>query len=171
MFTISPGTVSCYQFPDDATLGHDGLIAFIKAAKEVWFRAYGFTMMDLVDELISLHNGGVPIHLFLDHSQEMGHFEKPLAQKLVDAGVEVTVGTSYAGIKYIMHQKGFVTSDGVCWEGSVNFSNSGWEQVNSAMVFSSTDWRDHFIESFKKDVDYAWANELAMQLMPQKPTY
>lgn len=170
-FVITPSSLKAYQFPDDADEGRSDFLGWFKDPNETWLRAYGFTMPDLVAEIIDAHKNGTPIHVLLDHTQEVGHFEHPLAVELVQAGVETTVCTSYAGSKYIAHEKGFVTSMADCWEGSVNFSSTGWEQINSAFAFNSPVWRDHFVASFVKNVKYAWANERAMQLMSTPPAY
>jgi hypothetical protein len=105
----------------------------------------------------------------------VGKVERPLVQQLVDAGIEVTIGTSPIGSKFICHTKGIVSdpapSGGTlwCWEGSTNFSLSAWQQVNTAIVFGSQQWRDEFVAQFEALRDFAWANERDMQLMSQPP--
>jgi len=113
------------------------------------------------------------IHIYLDLSQSRGTAEKPQVQRLIDAGVEVTIGTSPAGLSFITHTKGIVCNDTPvpwCWEGSVNFSESGWMQVNTAMVFNDKTWRDNFVAQFDTLRDYAWTNERADQLMKAPPS-
>ena len=100
--------------------------------------------------------------------------ETPLVQQLVQAGVEVTLGTSPAGSQYICHTKGIVSDAAPggalwCWEGSTNFSLSAWKQVNTALVFSSQAWRDQFVAQFEALRNYAWANERILQLMSAPP--
>jgi hypothetical protein len=92
-----------------------------------------------------------------------------------EAGIEVTIGTSPAGSKFICHTKGIVSDRAAkggelwCWEGSTNFSLSAWQQVNTAMVFASQQWRDEFVAQFEALRDFAWANERDLQLMSQPP--
>ena len=100
---------------------------------ETWIIAYAFTLTDMINDLIAAHNAGLPLHLYLDHSQAIEAVEKPLVQQLVSAGVEVTIGTSPAGSQYICHTKGMVSDPAAnggslwCWEGSTNFSLSAGE--------------------------------------------
>ena len=41
--------------------------------------------------------------------------------------------------------------------------------MNTAMVFSSLDWRNDFVAQFEALRDYAWANEKSMQIMSSPP--
>jgi PLD-like domain len=141
---------------------------------EAWIIAYAFTLPDMIKELIAAHEAKVPLHLYLDYSQYSGKTEKPLVQQLVQAGIEVTVGTSPAGSQYICHTKGIVSDAAPggalwCWEGSTNFSLSAWKQVNTALVFSSQAWRDQFVAQCEGLWDFAWANERSLQLMSSPP--
>jgi hypothetical protein len=110
------------------------------------------------------------MHLYLDHSQEIGHFEKPLVERVAQAGVEVTVGTSPAGSQYIAHEKGWTTADGDCGEGSTNFSQSAWLQANTMLQFISSPWRDLTIQAFNTAVEFAWTQEPKLQVMSKQPS-
>jgi len=138
---------------------------------EMYITAFGFTLQPMVDKLLEHYQAGDPLHIYLDHSQAGGTMEKPQVQRLVDAGVEVTIGTSPEGSRYICHTKGIVCLDSPpwCWEGSVNFSESGWRQVNTSMVFNSDDWSQKFVEQFKALRQFAWTKEQRMQLMSSPP--
>lgn len=168
-------TVTCYLLPDDGAQAKADFLKHLTNPGETWITAYAFTLVDMINDLLAAHKAGVPLHIYLDHSQEVGKVEKPLVQQLVTAGVEVTIGTSPAGSRFICHTKGMV-SDAVksggalwCWEGSTNFSLSAWQQVNTALVFSSQQWRDEFVAQFEALVEYAWTNERSMQLMSAPP--
>jgi hypothetical protein len=119
----------------------------LKDPSEMWIIAYSFTLIPMINEIIANSKAGDPIHIYLDWSQSKGAAEAVQIKRLIDAGVEVTIGTSPEGTSYITHTKGIVCDDNppLCWEGSVNFSASGWLQVNTAMVFASEDWRDQFV--------------------------
>src|SRR5437879_4969761 len=74
--------------------------------------------------------------------------------------------------QFICHTKGIGCLDPApwCWEGSVNFSVSGWHQLNTAMSFSSKDWAKNFVDQFKQIRQFAWDYERAFQLMPKPPS-
>ena len=169
MLAFTPGPVTAWQFPDDAAAGEAAFLALLHSPAETWIRAYAFTMKALTDECIAAHRAGVKLHIALDHSQEVGHYEKPEVERLVAAGVETTIATSYAGSKYIAHEKGLFTAAGECWEGSTNFSSSAWEQINTALQFSSDAYVAMQVDSFNREVAYAWSNEKALQVMSAAP--
>jgi hypothetical protein len=169
-------TVTCYLLPQDGDAAKAEFLKQLLDPGETWIIAYAFTLPDMIHELLDAHSKGLPLHIYLDHSQAVGKVEHPLLQQLVDAGIEVTIGTSPIGSKFICHTKGIVsdpTPDGRgtlwCWEGSTNFSLSAWQQVNTAIVFASQQWRDEFVAQFEALRDFAWANERDMQLMSQPP--
>lgn len=163
--------VTCYLLPADGKIAEQEFLTNLKTPGETWIIAFGFTLAPMIDELIAAHKSGVPLHIYLDHSQSSGVAEKPQVQRLVDAGVEVTIGTSPEGSKYICHTKGVVVEGAPpwCWEGSVNFSESGWHQVNTAMIFYSKEWRDQFVTQFQLIRKFAWENERNIQVMASQP--
>ena len=163
--------ITCYLLPDDGKAAEQEFLNHISDPGETYIIAYGFTLVPMIDDLIAAHKKGVPIHIFLDHTQSEGTMQKPQVQRLVDAGLEVTIGTSPAGSKYICHTKGVVSDDNPawCWEGSTNFSQSAWNQVNTAMVFSSQQWYDNFVAQFKRLRQFAWSNERQFQVMKNPP--
>lgn len=172
-FTITT-TITCYLLPDDGTVAQQAFLKNLTDPGETWIIAYAFTLPDMISDLIAAHKKGVPLHLYLDYSQYQDKTETPLVQQLVQAGVEVTVGTSPAGSEYICHTKGIVSDAAPggalwCWEGSTNFSLSAWKQVNTALVFSSQAWRDQFVAQFEALRDFAWANEKNLQIMSAPP--
>lgn len=163
--------LTCYLLPDDGDAAKAEFLANLKNPYETWITAYAFTLEDMIDEILSAHAAGVKIHIYLDHSQSVGTAEQPQVKKLAGAGVDVTIGTSNAGKAFIAHTKGVVVDapapDGPwCWQGSVNFSETGWEQVNTATTFISQEWRDRFVAQFNELRDYAWANEPDFQVIP-----
>ncbi len=168
-------TVTCYLLPDDGAQAQADFLKHLLDPGETWIIAYAFTLTGMINDLLAAHKAGIPLHIYLDHSQEVGKVEKPLVQQLVSAGVEVTIGTSPAGSQYICHTKGMVSDPAAnggalwCWEGSTNFSLSAWKQVNTALVFASQQWRNEFVAQFQGLVEYAWTNEKSMQLMSSPP--
>ena len=166
MIQFSPtGPVTAWQFPDDQVAGEEAFLGLLHNPAETWIRAYAFTMKALTDECIAAHQAGVKLHIALDRSQEVGTYEKPEVERLVAAGVETTIATSYAGSKFIAHEKGLFTAAGECWEGSTNFSSSAWQQINTALQFDSSPYVEMQVASFNREIQYAWANEKQFQLM------
>ena len=167
-FTPS-GAITAWQLPDDAEAAEAAFLALLHNPAETWIRAYAFTMKALTDECIAAHEAGVKLHIALDRSQEVGTYEKPEVERLVAAGVETTIATSYAGSKYIAHEKGLFTAAGECWEGSTNFSSSAWKQINTALQFVSPAYQAMQVRTFNHEVQYAWAQERSYQLMANPP--
>jgi hypothetical protein len=170
MFTIQ-AQLNCYLLPEDGPAARALFLEHLKDPYEMWIIAYSFTLVPMIDEIIANNQIGDPYHIYVDLSQSSGKAEKPQLQRLVDAGVELTIGTSPAGTAYITHTKGICCNDSPpwCWEGSVNFSASGWLQVNTAMFFHSSDWRDAFVKQFNSLRDYAWTNLRQYQLLKEPP--
>jgi len=169
-------TVTCYLLPEDGVPAQQSFLNHLLDPGETWIIAYAFTLVPMIQDLLKAHQNGVPLHIYLDHSQTEGKVQLPEVKQLVAAGIEVTIGTSPAGSQYICHTKGMVSDPDAkgqgslyCWEGSVNFSASAWHQVNTAMVFASQEWRDEFVGQFEALKQYAWTNERSMQLMSSPP--
>jgi PLD-like domain len=172
-FTIDT-EITCYLLPGDGQVAQQAFLKNLLDPGETWIIAYAFTLPDMINELLAAQKKGTPLHLYLDYSQYADKTETPLVQKLVQAGVEVTVGTSPAGSQYICHTKGIVSDAAPggalwCWEGSTNFSLSAWKQVNTALVFSSEEWRDQFVAQFEALRNFAWASERNLQIMSSPP--
>ena len=163
--------VTCYMLPGDGPVAEQDFLTNLNSGKEAWFIAYAFTLVPMIDELLNAQARGVPMHIYLDHSQAAGHFEAAQIKRLVDAGTEITIGTSPVGSQYICHTKGVVidVNPPWCWEGSVNFSKTAWDQVNTAMVFNSQVWRDNFVNQFNALRAFAWQKEQPLQIMPSPP--
>ncbi len=165
-------TVQCFLLPDDGAEAQALFLQHLKDPYEMWIIAYSFTLTPMIDEIIANNSPPGLIHIYLDYSQSTGRAEAPQVQRLVDAGVEVTIGTSPVGTQYICHTKGIVCDDRPqpwCWEGSVNFSLGGWHQVNTALFFHSQPYRDAFVNQFNHLRYFAWTQERDKQLMKTPP--
>ena len=165
-------TITCFLLPGDGAQAEAEFLHHLADPSEMYIIAYGFTLQPMIDQFLANHAAGDPLHIYLDHSQASGMAEKPQVQRLVDAGIEVTIGTSPEGSQFICHTKGIVCLDPApwCWEGSVNFSVRGWHQLNTAMSFSSKDWAKNFVDQFKQIRQFAWDYERVFQLMPKPPS-
>jgi hypothetical protein len=133
---------------------------------EVWMSPCSFTLQPMFDELLKADGRGVKIHLLLDHRQEAGRAEatkvKNLTANLKHGDVTITTaGINSRASSQIWHWKGFVVRPAgsdqyACWEGSTNFSQSGWLQGNSARTFASTIWAHKFIQIFRPTSNGPW---------------
>lgn len=169
-FTFN-ATIKSYLLPGDGDEAQRDFLSLLKAEGETYLVAYGFTLDAMIGELLEAHASGIPVHIYLDHTQSAGTAEKPQVARLVQAGMDVTIGTSPAGSAYICHTKGMVVLDQpaspYCWEGSCNFSASGWKQVNSVNTFRSPEWASHFIAQFNTLKAFAWSHEKKFQLLAE----
>jgi hypothetical protein len=167
-------TETDYFLPEDGPAAEAAFLELLAKPGEAWVSAFGFTLQPLFDEILAADAKGVPIHLLLDHSQAMGHAEAPkvkaLAEGLHHGDLTVTTaGINSGAPRQIYHWKGMVVAaaDGgepFCWEGSVNFSGSGWMQGNSARLFRSEAWAAVFVANFTAHRDWARRFEAQFQL-------
>jgi len=173
MFTISI-TETDYFMPEDGAVAQKRFLELLANPGEVWMSAYSFTLQPMFDELLKADVRGVKIHLLLDHSQEAGRAEasrvKNLAANLKHGDVTITTaGINSQAPSQIWHWKGFVVRQTgshqyACWEGSTNFSQSGWLQGNSARTFASDVWAQKFIQQFEAHKQWALTNEPQYQI-------
>lgn len=87
-------TIECFLLPGDGPAAETALLKHLEDNGEMYITAYAFTLVPMIDQLLANFKRGDPLHLYLDYSQESGVAEKPQVQRLVDAGMEVTIGTS-----------------------------------------------------------------------------
>lgn len=169
-FTITT-EVDCYLLPQDGAAARSTFLQHLSDPHEMYIIAYAFTLDPMIEELVA----DAPddrLHIYLDYSQSKGKAEAAQLRKLIDAGLEITIGTSTAGQQFICHTKGIVCNDvpiAWCWEGSVNFSESGWQQVNTALFFHSQAYYDAFSTQFLNLRYFAWTQERDLQLMSAPP--
>jgi hypothetical protein len=164
-------TIKSFFLPGDGDEAKQDFLGQLKGRGETYLVAYAFTLDAMIGELLEAHAAGIPIHIYLDQSQSEGTAEKLQVARLVQAGMDVTIGTSPAGAAYICHTKGMVVLDKparpYCWSGSVNFSAAGWKQVNTVETFRSRIWADHFLQQFNTLKAFAWTHERKFQLLAE----
>ena len=169
-------TVSETDFflPEDGAAAETQFLDLLNKLTEVWISAFGFTLQPMFDALKKADAAGGKIHVLLDHSQSVGQAEaakvKDLAAHLKHGEVTITTAGIHSGAPdQIWHWKGLVVepTDGNprhCWEGSTNFTLSGWLQGNSARVFRSDPWASVFVQQFEEHRAWARQNEPQYQL-------
>ena len=160
-----------WQFPEDAVPGEAAFLAHWDKPVETYVRAYAFTMKHLTEALIEAAKTA-PQHVYADHTESTSEAQLACLHPLLESpGIDVTIGTSPAGQAFIAHTKAYAAVNGDFWEGSVNFSYSGWKQVNTAFQGNCSEWTDMIIQSFHRDVNYAWTNEKSIQIASAPPSY
>jgi hypothetical protein len=167
-------TIKSFLLPGD---GDEALAEFLTALNSpfpTYIIAYNFSLAAMIDEILKAHANGVPIHIYLDHTQSTGPSERDGVQKLIASGLDVTIGTSPKGSAFICHTKGLIVLDNplapYCLEGSTNFSKSGFNQVNTMNSFRSLEWANNFRQQFALLKSFAWVNEKDYQLYPAPVT-
>jgi hypothetical protein len=166
------GPIECYMLPDDGTAAQEDFLQHLDDPSEMYIIAYQFSFAPMIDELLRHFAAGDPVHIYLDRLQSRSGSEKVQVQRLVENGLEVTIGTSPMGSRYICHTKGVVCLDNPPWciEGSTNFSLPAWKQVNTFNMFKSAKWADAFVTQFKGLRHFAWTKEPKYQLMDSPPS-
>jgi len=169
-YTIT-SEVTCYLIPEEREAATREFLKHLHNPEETWIIASEISIVPVIIELIAAHTNGVPLHLYLDHSQASGRADKHQINRLSNAGIEVTIGTSLVEHGDLSHTKGIVV-DGRppwCWAGPLNFTGSGWHAVDMAMVFCSREWHERFVEEFRSLRQYAWERERRLQVMKSPP--
>lgn len=143
--------------PDDDTTGE--FLSWLSGAQKMIHMAiYGFHLPKLVDLLIEKQKADVSVHLIMDHTQAMGKAEHPEVEQLIQAGIDVTVGTS-SKHHQIMHNK-FTVIDGTEVEdGSWNYSLSASLQCNVQNYVQSPERAALFLKQWKEMKDWIIQNE------------
>ncbi len=151
-----PATYLITPFQD----GTKAYLAFLGQAKRsIRIMVYGFTLAPVVDALIVAKQKGVSVNLILDHTQAMGHAEKPEIERLVAGGFvdgrDFLIGTSPEH-HAINHLKAtWIDSgepDAAVFHGSWNYSLSATQELNSIEIVPSPE----LAQAFDQVWDFAW---------------
>lgn len=134
-----------------------------EASRSIHIDVYGFTYVPLMDELIAAHKAGVAVNVVADHSQAEGTAEKPQLQRLVDAGIDVLIGTSSRGA--IDHSKYIVIDGAIVGFGSFNFSASAESQDNTFSIRSDAGLVAAFLANWQRVHDDAYGKHPEWQLV------
>lgn len=147
-----PATYLITPFQDGAR----AYLAFLQQAQHtIRIMAYGFTLRAVVDLILTKKQAGVHCRLLLDHTQAMGHAEKPELERLVAGGfvdgVDFLIGTSPEH-HALNHLKATWIDDAHVWQGSWNTSISANQQLNSIEIVTAPELATTFNQVF----DFAW---------------
>lgn len=138
--------------PDES--GLEAYLAFLHRARtSVTIACYGFTEPQVVDKLIELHKRNVKVRIVLDRSQSHGKYQVEQVKRLLDAGIDVVIGTSTKSGQ-IMHNK-FTIVDGLIVEdGSWNYTRSADKQSNVLNFVQSKSRAQLFQKQWDKMHDF-----------------
>lgn len=126
-------SLTTFLTPDDDPL--PVLLELLRGAMEsIRVIAYGFTLPEVVDELIAAHQRDVRVRLILDSSQAGGKAERVQVDRLRRARVPLVTGRSRKG--GIIHLKMCIVDAHYLWTGSWNWSASASLQINDCYLLS-----------------------------------
>jgi phosphatidylserine/phosphatidylglycerophosphate/cardiolipin synthase-like enzyme len=155
-------TFAPYGVPDPAT----HILELAQSAEtEILIDIYGFTYVPLMDALIERHRAGVAVRIVADHTQAAGLAERPQLQRLVDAGIDLVIGTSSRG--GIDHSKYLVVDRKVVGFGSFNFSESALAQDNTFTETSDLAMVAQFVANWQRVHDDAAGKHPEWQVTPE----
>ncbi len=113
----------CKEARGDIQGGEKRLVELIDTANEsVEVMIYTFTLDSVADALIRARDRGVNVTVLMEARQR--NVKGSVYQKLVDAGIDVTLDTNPA----IMHHKMVIIDGRIIWTGSFNFSRNAGER-------------------------------------------
>lgn len=128
---------------------------------EFKFADYGFHMPMLTDVLLHLHESGKTVGGVLDHTQEEGKYEHPEVQKLLDAKLDIAIGTSFK--HHIMHDKYAVRDGRYVLAGSWNFSESATLESNFFFIVDSPELARLFLTNWQEQHEWISTHEQKYQ--------
>ncbi len=137
-----------FQTPEDDPL--PSLLELLRGAKQaILICAYGFTLAEVVDELIAAQRRGVEVRLILDASQAAGKAEQVQIRRLRAASVPFVTGRSERG--GIIHLKQAIVDGRYVWTGSWNWSASASKQDNDCYLVALPHAADKRLAKFEKE--------------------
>lgn len=128
---------------------------------------YADTLASYYDDVVSAKARGIDVKIIFDHSQEQGAYENPHIRKLLDDGfvdgADFVIGTSpQAG--QIIHLKSTWIDDRYVEDGSLNYSPSAFEQVNSVSIADWPEYAVYLDKIFEQLWQWIVQNELQYQV-------
>lgn len=166
----------CYYLPEDGVQAKIDLLKQFDSdnLKEIYIKAYALNSTDLLAKIKTTDTKGIPVYILADYVQARGQGSW---NKLADLHNSLkhgelllaTAGVNSPSTGQIWHSKAITfvyknTQSAINWEGSVNFSDSGFVQGNTARLFASKDWSSKFIEHFNVHRDWALSNAKNKQI-------
>lgn len=125
---------------------------------ELCMGMYGFHLPPLRDQFITNHESGLAQFLLLDLSQEAGKAEHPDIVEIINAGIDVVIGTS--PLHQILHSKYLLAKSlQEVGTGSFNFSLTAPKQDNTFQIFTGLEIWQEFRTHFDNARSWCITNE------------
>lgn len=165
-----PARIEAFLLPDDIAPARQMLRDILAIPAEKWIVFYEASSAEFFDGIIRSHTPLTPVHVYADTSLARRPGERGKLANLKSHGVNVTIGSSTTSRFFICHRKAIVVSptaevtDHMVWEGSTNFSEQSWGEINTIITFRSRVYGEAYISQFSRMVANALANEAADQL-------
>lgn len=165
----------CYQLPEDGLIAKQKLLDIFNSENitSVYIKAFGFNMDDLLNSILVLDQKNIPVYILADYMQARspGSWDKLVKFNSSLKNSQLILTTAGCGSdqpSIIFHTKSFsvLFSDkpALNWDGSCNFSDSGWSQANSIRVFESEVFSGEFIKHFNDHRNWALKNASHKQI-------
>lgn len=173
---ITHGDETNYFLPEDGAVAKQDILNLLKTGniKEIYICAYNFSQTDIFAAIKDLDAKNIPIYMLLDNVQAHGPSEWNSLIELHKTLQHATITLTTAGANSpvpgtIWHSKAFTVTynDGTApynWMGSVNFSDTGFDQGNTARKWRDQEWSDTFIQQWHVHNDWALQNRPEKQI-------
>lgn len=130
---------------------------------ELCMGMYGFHLPALRDIFLANHQKGLAQLLLLDASQAAGKYEHADVVMLINAGIDIVIGTS--PLHQILHSKYLLCkSQATVLTGSYNFSLTAAKQDNTLQVFQGQEVWQEFRNHFENARQWVIDNEPQKQI-------
>lgn len=144
--------------------------AFLESAHiSIRSMIYSATLAVYFDTLIQAKKQGLDVKVIFDHSQAGGHAEKADLNKLLAAGwvdgKDFVIGTSPVQHQ-ICHIKATVIDHRWVEDGSLNYSYSGLNEVNTVCFSDWAEWAQYLESIFDQLWTWILQHEPAYQITP-----
>jgi phosphatidylserine/phosphatidylglycerophosphate/cardiolipin synthase-like enzyme len=162
------GPVQLYSLPDESPIVH-GMITqqIASATKRIRLFMYGFTDLPIADALTAAAGRSLDIAIILDHTECTTPHEAGLLSRMLRAGfppADLCICTSPIDHQ-LMHKKLLICDDTVSW-GSLNFSPSGFQQVNTWSVCTDPVLAGQQLTAFEDLFHWALSTQPMYQRLP-----
>lgn len=165
-----PARIEAYLLPDEIAEARQKLRDVLSIPAEKWIVFYEASSAEFFNGIIRSHSVLTPVHVYADSSLARRPGEHAKLVDLKNHGVDVTIGSSTVSRFFICHRKAIVVAptpevtEHMIWEGSTNFSEQSWGEINTIITFRSRVFGEAYIRQYDRMKANALANEGTDQL-------